>query len=153
MKSRRFFVLGLAVFGMAFSGCGGGVETPELAKVTGKVTINGEIPSSPLEVVYEPQNQGGATVAGSSSMGVTDIEGKYELKYLGKEPGAVIGEHTIRIHALSGSGADVGPAGGADAVAIDLVIPPQYDASSTLKQQVVAGANDHTIELTLKKKR
>ncbi|MBI1348939.1 hypothetical protein GC163_21920 [bacterium] len=153
MKSCRFCVLGFAVFGIAFSGCGGGVKTPELAMVTGKVTINGEIPPSPLEVVYEPQNQGDASVAGSSSMAVTDIEGKYELKYMGQKPGAVLGEHTVRIHALAGNGEDVGPAGGADAVAIDLKIPPQYDSASTLKQQVTAGNNDHTIELTLKMKK
>lgn len=133
---------------MAF-GCGGGSTTPELAQVSGTVLINGAPPSSPLRVVYEPQSNGSDGPGGTSSEGMTDPNGKFELKYRGAESGAVPGSHVVRIYQNAGGG----PAGGEMALPQDLDIPASYNDQSTLTRTVEKGKkNEHSIEIELKKK-
>ncbi len=69
-------------------GCGGSDDKPKLAKVTGTLNDGGK-PVPNAVVLFQPEN-------GSPSSGTTDQQGKFTLEYSTGEPGAVIGEHTVK---------------------------------------------------------
>ena len=62
---------------------------PELAPVSGQVTRNGQ-PVAGARVLFKAEGAPGA-------IGVTDAEGRYELTYIGKHSGAVVGENAVSI--------------------------------------------------------
>ena len=99
-------------------GCGGG--GPQVAPVKGRVTLDGR-PLEHADVMFQP--------AGSQrpSVGRTDAEGLYELVYKRGQPGAIVGEHTVRIN--------VSP----ELVANPPRIPARYDTQSELRVEVVPG--------------
>jgi hypothetical protein len=71
------------------SGCGSSGGVPELGKVSGTVTQGGK-PVSGAMVLFE-------VTGGRPSNGLTDAEGKFSLHYNAENPGAVTGEHLVRI--------------------------------------------------------
>lgn len=87
--------LGLA----CLAGCGEGSNNPKTAKVTGKVTLDGQ----PLEgaiVMFAPE--GGA---GNAASGTTDASGTYSLTTFVRDDGAVPGSYQVSVtKAPEGSG-------------------------------------------------
>ncbi len=148
MNNRAFGVCFCAAFLACLTiGCGGsGITEPDVAPVSGTVTVDGK-PGVDLEVVFEPQVAVGASDAksvGGSSTARTDAAGKYELKYKGADTkGAVVGNHIVRINSVSGGG----PAGGEAASAV-VELPAKYNAESTLTFEVKKGPNTKDFELT-----
>jgi len=69
-------------------GCGTG--GPELAPVSGRVTLDGR-PLELADVVFQPEG------ALSPSYGRTDTEGRYQLGYKRGVTGAIVGEHMVAI--------------------------------------------------------
>ena len=93
MIRRRLLIL--AAFTVLSAGCGGG-EFP-VAKVSGRVTLNGQ-PVDKVSVMFQPIAAEGKLNSGMGSYGITDTDGRYTLKLIGKETkGAVIGKHKVRI--------------------------------------------------------
>jgi hypothetical protein len=80
-KRSVHFLLGLFV-AACLSGCGGG-DMPELGDVYGKVTMDGK-PVAGVNILFTPET-------GRPAGGVTDNEGKYELKYLEGYGGCKVG--------------------------------------------------------------
>ena len=76
---------------MCACGCGGG-DIPELAPVTGTVTLDGA-PFPHAIVYFHTQKEKG----GRPAAGTTDDEGKYELVYLDGVNGAHIGLNKVEI--------------------------------------------------------
>lgn len=74
---------------MALVGCGGGGDTPEIARVTGTVTRNGK-PVPNLMVNFMPD-------AGRPSWGQTDAEGHYEMVYDEDNKGVKLGSHKVYV--------------------------------------------------------
>jgi hypothetical protein len=73
---------------LALSGC---VKSgPELAPVSGRVTLDGK-PLENADVVFQPENPG------SPSYGRTAADGSYELGYKQGIAGALVGKHTVSI--------------------------------------------------------
>jgi len=72
-------------------GCGRG-DIPELAPVTGTVTLDG-VPFPNAIVYFHTQKEKG----GRPAAGTTDAEGKYELVYLEGVKGAHIGMNKVEI--------------------------------------------------------
>ncbi|MCG6157995.1 carboxypeptidase-like regulatory domain-containing protein [Rubinisphaera margarita] len=107
-------------------GCGGGgsSDQPELGKVSGTVTMDGQ-PLSNVTVTFVPQS-------GAPSFGVTDESGKYELTYSGSEKGAAIGEHKVSITT---------PTEGPPEPGYKDPVPTKYNENTTLTATVVAGDN------------
>ena len=120
-------------------------DQPELGRVRGTVTLDGAaLPE--VMITFEPEN-------GRPSMGLTDEQGGYELQYTAQSSGARIGRHTVRIfrnpdpmnlgspetHLDSGEGL---PTAGQSP------IPAQYNISTILEANVVAG--DNPIDFDLK---
>jgi hypothetical protein len=70
---------------------------PELAPVSGRVTLGGE-PAAQISVTFQPQAHGSSSEAGPSSTGITDADGRYTLKTIEhKKAGAAIGRHVVRL--------------------------------------------------------
>lgn len=124
-------VLGLALAAGA-SGCG--QSGRELVKVSGKVQANGS-PLSKVMVEFQPQDKG------SPSIGYTDENGNYELRFSRDRYGALVGRHTVRIDYDydKGSG-DPKPA---------FKIPPQYNRQSELNVEVNSKARQHDFNLKI----
>lgn len=70
---------------------------PELAPVTGVVTLDGK-PVAGKQVSFSPKNFTPNTQSGRSSTGLTDEEGRYELFYTAQRKGALITTHTVTIN-------------------------------------------------------
>jgi len=105
-----------------------------LAEVSGTVTVDGA-PVPNLQVMFEPQDK-----SQPSSIGVTTADGKYQLNCSSGVPGAVVGQHTVRV-----TTAEMDDPAGAP-----LTIPAKYNTSSQLTEEVKAGTN--TIDLKLSRR-
>ncbi|QDT53932.1 Bacterial Ig-like domain (group 1) [Caulifigura coniformis] len=126
---RNRFLKIAAILGMTIAtGCGTGEPPlPELAPVTGTVTQGGK-PVADAIVTFQPEK-------GPLAVGNTDAAGKFELKYMGTNPGAAPGKYTVRISKMSGEAGDE-------------LIPRKYNEASKLTQEVTqAGPNDFKFEL------
>jgi len=105
MSQRFVTLLGLCL--IACSGCGSSVSH-EFAPVTGRIT-NREKPVANATVFFQPMNTAIGNDAGQGSFGVTDENGRYELKtYRDKEAGAVVGRHRVTVNLPSSKAADDG---------------------------------------------
>ncbi|EAQ77980.1 hypothetical protein DSM3645_16070 [Blastopirellula marina DSM 3645] len=116
---------------IAATGCfGGGSGGPELAKVTGVVTVNGK-PVESIQVLFEPQSEARA------SRGKTDSDGKFEVYYNLNQPGAVLGEHHVQFE-LKGEGSD------------QKLIPAKYafGAKGIIAEVTQEGPNEFQFDLT-----
>ena len=131
MKTRRSqAIVGVAaatwmVPVLFLAGCGD--SGPERGEVTGTVTLDGQ-PLVGATVEFQPQE-------GSPSYGETDTEGRYRLGYTPEKPGAVVGEHTVRISTYRVKG----PPGAQEEVPER--VPPEYNTESTVTREVKPGEN------------
>jgi hypothetical protein len=113
--------LTLSVLLLALAGCGSG--GPEIASVSGRVTMDGK-PLPHATVVFIPEN---GRPAGAS----TDEDGNYVLNFSQGRKGAIPGKNTIRITTLRDPtpGDETKPAipGSKETV------PAEYNSASTLE--------------------
>jgi len=118
-------------------GCSGKpADQPDLAPVTGTVTLDGD-PLAGVTVAFESPD-------GKVAFGQTNEAGQYELTYKGPWKGAVLGQNTVRITTAT----DAPPAPGwRDPV------HPYYNARSMLTAEVVEGENTFDFALEKKPKR
>jgi hypothetical protein len=116
------WALVVTLVGMA--GCGRGDPPPlELGTVTGTVTLDGK-PLPRAVVKFTPSIDGGRT-----SVGVTDVAGRYALEYTATTKGANVGVHEVRIStaALDGSPNER--------------VPAKFNSETTLSADVRSGEN------------
>jgi hypothetical protein len=93
---------------------------PQIAPVSGRVTLDGR-PLASADVAFQPDGSQRA------SAGRTDANGRYRLMFKRGQPGAIVGEHTVRSW-----------------VSREIVrnapnIPARYDTQSELRRDVKAG--------------
>ena len=113
-------------------GCGGGPsDQPDLAPVSGKVTVGGQ-PLSNAIVTFTPVSEG------RPSSGATDAQGAFELQYTANAEGAMIGQHTVTITLVQPDDDDT---------PVDPSKLPPAATDGSVKKEVKAGSNDITIEL------
>lgn len=111
-------------------GCGG---NSKLGKVTGTVQMDGA-PLAGAKITFYPM-AGGGFESGGASHGVTDEQGKYELRYSRQDMGAEIGMHKVVITtAEDGGGGDYG--GGQKET-----VPKKYNEATELTADVKSGRN------------
>lgn len=118
-------------------GCSTGADdTPELGKVTGKITLDGQ-PLTDASVTFEPKS-------GAPSIGRTDESGVYVLAYGQDHLGAVSGQHTVRVSKYGEPGS---PNDTEDQV------PDQFNKNSKLTANVkIEGENTFDFDLDSKAK-
>lgn len=125
----RSMAVGLVLIGL--SGCGRG--NVSLSEVTGTVRMNGK-PVTDASVVFRPLDKG------RPSLGVTDGEGKYRLKYAEGKWGALAGKHKISVSTLvepdSDSSDPVKQAGKPER------IPTDYNTYTSLEAEVRPGEKE-----------
>ena len=69
----------------------------QVASVSGQVTVNGKAVEK-VAVMFQPVAVEGNINPGPGSYGITNSDGRYYLKLIGKETkGAVVGKHKVRI--------------------------------------------------------
>lgn len=137
MMTRKIEALGLllSLLAINFSGCGGTAsDRPPLGEVQGVVKLDGQ-PFEGAFVMFVPEN-------GRPSVGTSDSEGRYVLKYLENVPGAALGTHQVRINTTS-QGSDENSSS-------QEKFPPQYNSQSTLTAKVDKGPNVIDFDLTSK---
>jgi hypothetical protein len=103
------------------AGCGEG--GPEIAPVNGRVTLDGR-PLASADVAFQPDESQRA------SAGRTDADGRYQLMFKRGQPGALVGEHTVRISVSR------------EIVKNPPPIPARYDTQSELRREVEARTNN-----------
>jgi hypothetical protein len=132
----------VAVFAIALllSGC----AEHDLAPVSGVVKLNG----APLvRGVVNFQPIGGQTDnPGPGSTGITDDQGRFQLKTPDGELGAVVGEHKVRIYSRNAEAPIVEDSDPRPSVEL---VPARYNYQTTLKITVPPDGDD-TVDFDLK---
>jgi hypothetical protein len=113
----------LLSFGL--SGCGGNAFP--IAPVSGKITLDGK-PLAGARIGFEPQPIGNSLESGPGSYAKTDEQGRYTLKALNGQEGAVVTTHDIWIRTFVAK-ADRGDL---TIAAAKERVPARYNDSSTL---------------------
>ena len=121
----------LGLWATLLSGCGG--SGPEVAPVSGRVTLDGA-PMAGSRIKFQPEAGGG-----SPSYGTADQDGRYVLGYKRGQPGALIGSHTVSIERGARDDADKSK---------PQPLPARYNTASELRKEVKAG-EDNVIDLEL----
>ena len=130
--------LGLCIGVLALVG-GCGSDGPEIAEVEGQVLMDGQ-PLPDATVTFEP-------AGGRSSLGRTDEEGRFELRYSSTESGALVGDHAVRISTFEPQ-RPAGPSGELTELKPELV-QEKYNTETELTATVESGwsANEFVFEL------
>jgi hypothetical protein len=128
MTKSRIDILPIClVLVVSFAGCG--KTGPELAPVTGRITLDGE-PLEKADIVFQPDG------SKPPSSGRADAEGRYQLAYKRGVMGGTIGSNTVRI--------TISP----DLVANPPTIPARYNTESELTKEVKSGENEFNFDLS-----
>jgi hypothetical protein len=112
---------------MSIAGCD--QAGPQIAPVTGRVTLDGE-PLQNADVLFQPDG------SKPPSAGRADSNGHYELAYKRGVMGGTVGSNTVQITISS------------DVVSDPPNIPARYNTASELKKEVKSGPNEINFELT-----
>ncbi|MDH3718582.1 MAG: hypothetical protein OES79_10725 [Planctomycetota bacterium] len=125
----------LMVLILAAGGCGG--EAYPLAPVAGTVTLDGA-PVADARIGFEPVRQDDSPNAGPGSYGKTDPQGRYRLKALHGDEGAVVGPHVVWISTLE----EKEHPDGRIEILVEERIPARYRGGATLQFTVPADGTD-----------
>jgi len=104
----------------------------QIAPVHGRVTLDGQ-PLAGADIQFQPVD------SQRSSTGRTGAEGQYQLMYKRGQPGAIVGQHRVRIWVSH------------EVVPNPPVIAKQFDAESTLTREVKPGDNEYDFDVTTEK--
>lgn len=118
----------LAVSFLPLAGCS--KQEFELAQVTGLVTYDGR-PLPRANVVFQPK--GGV---GTTSIGFTNDQGRYELRFSRREKGAIVGGHEVAINVWP---TEENPK--------PIKVPSRYNTATELSAEVSPGSNTCNFEL------
>ena len=121
-----FFAVALV---LCITGCSGSTDQPEVADVSGVVTLDGK-PVAGVNILFQPES-------GRAAVGLTNEQGEYELLYLDGVPGCKLGTNTV--------GFDW-PPGSPNMIAI----PPKHTGANAFKFDVKPGGNVFDITMTTK---
>lgn len=124
-------------------GCGGG-DSLKLAPVKGTVTLDGK-PVPYAQITFSPQAE-----RGSSSTGLTNAEGRYELYFNRNRRGAIPGSHKVVIQTEKPQPSDDDVPGETTTAADYVVIPKQYRGGAGLNRVVEEKSNVINFLLTTK---
>lgn len=126
----------IAIFLVVIAGCG--PKTVRVAKVTGRVTLDGK-PLPKASVTFVPMASKENLNPGPTAQGMTDAEGRYQLSVDVSTPGAVVGKCRIYITTiLSDPAIDERDAGGPVRKVRDKV-PAKYNMGTELEFDVPPG--------------
>ena len=139
-------VIGLCLIVVAI-GCG--PKQPRVAKVSGRVTLDGK-PLPKASVTFAPMTTKGNPNPGPTAQGMTDDEGRYQVSIDVSTPGAVVGKCRIYISTrLSDPAIDERDAGGPIRSLPRDKVPAKYNQATELEFDVPpAGTDQANFDLT-----
>jgi hypothetical protein len=117
-------------------GCGPGYK---LAPVSGTLKVNGKLRPD-AHITFEPVVKEGKR--GPPSAGITDAAGKYQLKTIDGDMGAVVGKHRVSVITASAAQVTNPSSDEADPKKPKEVFPPKYNTKSELTADVSAEGTD-----------
>jgi len=121
----------LLVLILPASGCNRNQEGPQLAKVTGVLTWNGQ-PVPQTKVLFEPVSNAGP------SWGTTDGGGKFEVYYTPDRSGAAVGKHRVQFQSMNSE----------DSGGKEIKIPRKYTIGAVgIEVEVSEGTNEFPFDL------
>ncbi|MFG0266954.1 MAG: carboxypeptidase-like regulatory domain-containing protein [Rhodopirellula sp. JB055] len=137
LSAMPFLLIGLIG---VLSGCG--PSGPEIAEVSGVVSMGGN-PVPGASITFYP-------VSGRQSFGKSDQDGRYTLEYAQDQPGAVTGQHRVKIM-TGGMGAPSMPIGPGESPSKSRtrskgMEPPK---EVTLSEMVTVESGSNEIDLTI----
>ena len=142
--ARSFLVRSFSVLVLVIAvGCGSKSYTN--ATVTGVLTIDGSPAPAGITVTFQPDVENG-----SSSSGVTDRDGRYELRYNAIRNGATAGMNTVSLLIEPNFTEDGKPFWPDGLEQVRKRLPAEVGQNPTLKKQVELGPNAIDIEVTLR---
>jgi hypothetical protein len=115
------------LFSLCFAGCSNSTDQPEVAEVSGVVTLDGK-PVVGVNVLFQPDS-------GRAAVGLTNDQGEYELQYLYGVSGCKLGPNTV--------GFDWPP----DTPNV-VAIPAKHTGANAFRFEVKPGGNVFDITLT-----
>ncbi|MHC2070574.1 transthyretin-like family protein [Bremerella sp. T1] len=121
-------------------GCFSGKPDLDFADVHGTVTLQGE-PLRDATVRFQPAN-------GRPSYGKTNEAGEFKLNFMGREWGALVGNHTV---AITTEDRIENPETGETRWQPE-ILPPKYNKQSELTANVEPGDNEFNFSLDEMKK-
>lgn len=93
--SGTFRLASLCLVAAVIGGCGSSAEY-ELVPVSGVVTLDGK-PVPYTQIVFVPRGRGDKVNPGPGSTATCDDQGRYQLKTIRGDDGAVVGSHSVQI--------------------------------------------------------
>ena len=121
-------------------GCGPG--GPELGHVTGQIKLDGEIMQRAY-VTFLPLSPNGMELTG-----VTDADGRYEIKYSAERDGVPLGKYQVLLSTMD----DIKNPDGSNTKVPEKFPPVYVNGDSPLEFEVVAGENDASFDIDSKAK-
>ncbi len=120
-----------------------------LAPVSGVITLDGK-PLAGGSIVSQPLAPPGSVIAGKGSVAFCDADGRFQLKTIDGRPGAVVGEHRVRIYGPRNPKASASDVDGGG-VAVRELVPKKYNHNTELTLTVPAeGTTEVNFKLTRK---
>jgi hypothetical protein len=116
---------------MSLAGCSN--TGPEIAPVTGRITLDGK-PLEKADIIFQPAD------SKPPSSARTGADGRYQLAYKRGVMGGTVGSNTVQITISS------------DVVANPPNIPARYNSESELTKEVKPGPNEINFALTTDEK-
>jgi hypothetical protein len=123
------FCRGVVGFAMLLVLAGCSKSGPDLAPVSGRVTLDGE-PAEETEVMFYPDGEK------SPSVGRTDKDGNYLLRYKRGVEGGTIGWNTVRLKTIT------------EMTHGRQLVPERFITGSDLRREVNSGNNTFNFELS-----
>jgi hypothetical protein len=111
---------------LVFSGCS--KTGPDLVPVSGRVTLNGK-PAESTKVMFYPEGEK------SPSLGRTDKDGRYMLRYKRGVEGGTIGWNIVRLETVT------------EVTHGRQLVPERFITGSDLRREVKPGSNTFDFEL------
>jgi|APSaa5957512622_1039677.scaffolds.fasta_scaffold304604_1 hypothetical protein len=121
----------------------GGCSDSNFGEVTGTVTIDGKPCPAGIEIMFEPQIEGG-----SVSQGVTGEGGTYEMHYTRDQKGVMVGKSLVRLQIPMGFDPQSGQSMTDGEELGKIVIPPEFGSDSTFEVEVKSGEQVIDIPVT-----
>jgi hypothetical protein len=121
---------------VATSGCSDAQKA--LAPVSGVVTLDGK-PLAGASVRFQPVAPAGETISGKGSYAFCGPDGRFELSTIDDKPGAVVGDHTVRIYGPKAQANSATDEGGRRPPEI---VPRRYNSQTELKFTVPSDGTD-----------
>jgi hypothetical protein len=131
MRCIRVLNLGLALLSCTLTAAGCSSSGPEIAYVSGRVTMDGK-PLPRATVVFVPEN-------GRPSGGETDADGNYVLNFAQGRQGAIPGSATVRIMTMRDADQDEN---GQSIPGSPETVPARYNNDSELTFEVEPKKNN-----------